>query len=155
MESAAELSSRARSALLTLLQIHYGIYVLPRIVTNAGGKPLFADFSDIHFSLSHCRAAVMATVCDSPVGCDIEDIVSPCDVEDLLAVAFNADERHCILASSAPSLELTRLWTRKEAIVKCRGIIPDEPRDWPSDAPQTVTSEASGYVFTYHWQLPG
>ena len=146
-----ELSRRARMALLALLNDYYGIKTLPQMSCAFGGKPYFPDYPAIHFSLSHCKAAVMAVVGGTPVGCDIEDIVDDGDVADLADVAFNAQERSFIYGSPTPALELTRIWTCKEAVVKCIGFVPDDPCDWPSVAPNMVTDSMPDYVFTYCW----
>lgn len=147
-----ELSNRARNVLLALLGEYYGISELPLIVKDAGGKPRFADYPSIHFSLSHCKAAVMAVVADRPVGCDVEDIVSGEELEELMGVAFSEAECRKIRNSSSPALELTRIWTRKEAIVKCSGEVIGEPCEWPSEAPNLVTADADRFVFSYHWR---
>lgn len=147
-----ELSNRARIALLALLREYYGISELPQIVKAANGKPRFPAYPSIYFSLSHCKAAVMAAVADRPVGCDVEDIVTREELEDLMGVAFTDAECRQIRNSSSPVLELTRIWTRKEAIVKCGGEIIGEPCEWPSEAPNLITDDADRFVFSYHWR---
>ncbi len=143
-------SLKARRLLARLLYEYYGLIELPRMDFSPDGKPYFPDRPDIHFNLSHCRGAVMAVIAGREVGCDIEDIpdVFP---EELLDVAFSLDERRHIAASCEPSRELTCIWTRKEAIVKCLGTIPDDPVDWPSDAPGTFTVDCAGtarYIYS-------
>jgi len=155
----AEASALARQALARLVKAHYSISPLPDIEVLPSGKPVFADRDDIHFSLSHCRRAVMAVVDSHPVGCDIEDIVEG-EWEDMLQIAFNDSERRQIRSARihAPGAAepndsreaLTAIWTRKEAIVKRRGDIPDNPADWPSFGPGLITRiiRRRGYAFS-------
>lgn len=73
----------------------------------------------MHFNLSHCREAVICVTNDSPVGVDIE-CVSAYD-EEVARYAMNADELEQIHCSPRPDVAFTRLWTRKEAVLKCSG----------------------------------
>lgn len=147
--SESEKSILARRALGALLAEYYGITMLPRIEKDANGKPFFHDRPDIHFSLSHCKAAVMAAVDRLPIGCDVEDIQTDAPPE-LLASGFSVEESVRIVAADFPPLELTRIWTRKEALAKREGAIPDDPRSWRSDDPTLTTSVSpdSSYVFS-------
>lgn len=78
----------------------------------------------------------MAVVADREVGCDIEDIVDNVTPE-LLEAAMSREERHRIETVLDPCREFTLLWTRKEACVKRSGLIPDDPRQWPSVPPES------------------
>lgn len=144
-----EKSILARRALYALLAENYGIEDLPDIAVDSNGKPFFPSHPDIHFSLSHCDLAVMAAIDSHEIGCDIE-IIQPAPKPELLEVAFCRNEIAKILASSSPGVTLTELWTRKEAAVKRCGSIPDDPRCWSSDDPDTITQicRKSGYVFS-------
>lgn len=139
----------ARELLLELLGEYCGFRQLPPMATYPGGKPYFPDYPQLHFSLSHCRGAVMAVVDGREVGCDVEDFCSDLSAE-FLAVAFSDAERRAIRESASPCVELTRLWTRKEAVVKRSGIIPDDPSEWPSDDAGLTTAVCAGldYVFS-------
>lgn len=139
----------AREALRQLLYEIYGIDRLPRIAGYANGKPYFPDHPHLHFNLSHCRSAVMAAVADRPVGCDIEDVQDEASM-DMLEVAFNAAEREKIISAGNPPLELTRLWTAKEAFAKCSGNIPDNPADIPSDASTTAIAHNNQYIHAWY-----
>lgn len=127
----AELSKRARIILEKLVNEEYGISPLPTIHKGKYGKPYFPEFPDIHFSISHCKSAVMAVIDSAPVGCDIEDIQEDAP-EEFIAISFSESEIHEIRISENPLLTLTAIWTRKEAFVKREGEIPDDPRDWDS-----------------------
>lgn len=147
--SPAEQSEAARRLLAAILAERYAIDPLPGIGREESGKPVLIGEGMPHFSLSHCSRGIMVAVDDRPVGCDIEEIVDDCP-PGLLEVAFSDGERNRIVSSPDPRLELTRLWTRKEAMVKRSGDIADDPRLWPSDgAGVTTTAVASrGYVFS-------
>lgn len=127
----------ARQLLARILKESFGVDPLPEISVLPGGKPVFSKpvFSKeagLHFSLSHCRSAVMAVVDTSAVGCDIEDIPEKIDPPGLIDVAFSDDERRIIQESDDAEDMMVRLWTRKEAWIKMKGTIPDDPRNWPS-----------------------
>lgn len=144
-----EKSILARRVLCALLAEYYGIEELPVIAVDSNGKPFFPSHPDIHFSLSHCDLAVMAAIDSHEIGCDVE-IIQPAPKPELLEVAFNTNEIAIISASSSPGETLTELWTRKEAVVKRCGSIPDDPRCWSSDDPDTFTQICRnvGYVFS-------
>ena len=97
----------------------YGITGNPRFNYGEQGKPLLADYPDIHFSLSHCREAVACAVSDRPVGIDVESIGRY--REQLAAYTMSEDERAAIAAAASPEVAFTRLWTMKEALLKCSG----------------------------------
>lgn len=92
---------------------------LPRFVITEHGKPELEGHSGLHFSISHCRCAIAVAVSDAPVGIDAEcrRKVSP----SLLRYTMNDEELGLIEASADPEGEFTRLWTRKEAVLKQRG----------------------------------
>ena len=151
-----ELSMTARMVLASLLRDVYSISTLPEIVRLPSGKLFFADLNNIHFSLSHCRHAVMAAVDVRPIGCDIEDIVEDMS-EELLQFSFNRREQQQIRNNDTPWLPekstnnevFTAIWTRKEAIVKRLGDIPDNPCDWPSDTPGVTTSISPSRLYAF------
>lgn len=151
--SPAQLSVRVRKVLGRLLADRYGISRLPVIATYPSGKPYFPTHPHIHFSLSHCSRAVMTAVSDTEVGCDIEDIQDAADItSELLQVAFSLAEQARILQSANPAVEMTRLWTCKEANMKRTGSIPDNPVNWLSEMPDVSTSTcceaAKGYMYS-------
>ena len=120
------------------------------VTTNAHGKPMLmervlpapeiseakADRSkearDRHFfNLSHSGGYIVAAVADVPVGIDIETKTDPeLKVTDRF---YSKEEQEAVRAAEDPQKEFRRLWTRKEAYVKCLGTgITNSVADIPS-----------------------
>ena len=72
-----------------------------------------------HFNLSHCREAVACVLSNQPVGIDIESI-RPIK-ESLVRYTMNDAEQELIFSALNPDVAFTRLWTRKEAVMKLSG----------------------------------
>lgn len=147
--SAADKSILARSSLDGLLARYFGIVKMPSIEKDRNGKPFFPEHPEVHFSLSHCGVAVMAAVDTMPIGCDVEDVQKDCP-QALLDVALSKEEARRVLLSDNPPLAFTEIWTRKEAVAKRSGVIPDDPRSWTSEDPNLITRAcpSEGYVFS-------
>ena len=92
------------------------------ISRNANGRPCFVN-DDADLSLSHSGdLAVAAFVRSGRIGVDVE-LVS--DKRKARAVAerfFSEKEKRLISESSEPLIEFFKLWTRKEALAKCRNM---------------------------------
>ena len=101
------------------LQKEYGIVEKPIFEYGEHGKPSLVGRPDIHFSLSHCREAAICVVSDRPVGVDVESVHRY--NETLARYTMNDEEMAEILAAESPDLAFTRLWTQKEALLKCTG----------------------------------
>jgi len=84
---------------------------------NEHGKPEWDNGP--FFSISHCKTGIAVAVHDQPVGIDIETI-RPVS-EDLVLRTMNENEQKLIRESEHPERVFTRLWTQKEAVVKCIG----------------------------------
>lgn len=97
----------------------YGMREVPPFAYGEHGKPYLPDYPQLHFNLSHCRNAVLCVLNDAPVGADIESIRTFRPA--LLDYTMNAREKEEILASPQPERSFTRLWTRKEAVLKLTG----------------------------------
>ena len=91
----------------------------PVVEHDAHGAPYLPARPDLYISLSHCRTAVAAAVSgEGPVGIDVE---SRRRVDrGLMARVCTADEMATIDRSDDPTMAFLRLWTRKEAVLKCR-----------------------------------
>lgn len=122
---------------------------------DAHGAPYLPSHPDLHVSLSHCRTAVAAAVSRrGPVGIDVECRRRVSD--GLMQRVCSPAELASLRESDDPVMAFLRLWTRKEAVLKCRrtGIqgfgsmvrALDAPglvvRDLPCDNGDTVGSVA-------------
>lgn len=118
--------------LCDMLNEYFGISEQPRFAIGEHGKPtlVFCDkMQNIHFNLSHCKNAIACAISDDgEVGIDVE-----CLGRYKLSLAeycMSADEVQSICNAADPDLEFTRLWTRKEALLKYTGEgIMDDMKD--------------------------
>ncbi|SHI02351.1 4'-phosphopantetheinyl transferase [Sporobacter termitidis DSM 10068] len=86
---------------------------------GASGKPYLAGRPLCQFNISHTKNAVAAALADAPVGVDIERLRA---LDDAVARrAFSSNELRLLEAADDRVLRFFELWTRKEALVKCRG----------------------------------
>lgn len=94
------------------------------------GKPRLTPFAGLHMSLSHCAdLAAVATSPAQPVGVDIQQHVRG-DVAAMATRFFAPEEARYVVAAPDDDSgvdRFTRLWTRKEAVVKAAGT-----RLWPN-----------------------
>lgn len=91
----------------------------PEIVRRADGKPVFARYPDLHFSLSHSGDLGLCALSDRPVGADIE-LVRPRRAGLPAYVLRGAEyERYLALGGDWPAFYT--LWTEKESIIKYTG----------------------------------
>ncbi len=111
------------------LMIHYSYYlrygdiVLPEIICGEFGKPFFRNETGKEFSVSHTfrkgKGLVAAAFSSEPAGVDAEFIK-----ESNLQIAdhfFTEAESAYIHSSENPYESFCKVWTRKEAFVKCSG----------------------------------
>ena len=90
------------------------------VAHDSRGAPCLPDRPGLFVSLSHCRRAVAAAVSrERRVGIDVESRrrVS----EGLMERVCTVDELAAVRASADPTMAFLRFWTRKEAVLKCRG----------------------------------
>jgi 4'-phosphopantetheinyl transferase len=97
----------------------YGITEKPCFDYGPHGKPVLRNHPDIHFNLSHCREAVVCALSDEPVGVDVEAVTHY--KESVARYTMNEQELSAILGADRPEVMFTRLWTRKEAVLKLTG----------------------------------
>jgi len=88
------------------------------------GKPFMLNRSGsriegVDFSISHCKNAIAVVLSDRPVGVDVESFRHA--EEALLRRTMNPEEQGEVRAAADPAEAFTRLWTRKEALLKLRG----------------------------------
>lgn len=86
------------------------------------GKPALAGYN---FSFSHCDKVICIAVGDTPVGVDIEKLRSYDD--GLARYVLNDDELAFVQAQHNKDEWFTKLWTQKEATIKCLGVNLDTP----------------------------
>lgn len=97
----------------------YGFHEPPLFTYDANGKPHLQGHPDIHFSLSHCRHAVVCAVSDEPVGIDIESLDM---IDELVADSVMSDrEKQQIVDAEHVDIAFYRLWTMKESLYKLTG----------------------------------
>ena len=119
-EEGQRLSVAAYRLLQQALLLEYGISTAPVFRYGDHGKPFLSSRPDLFFSLSHCRSGAMCVVSRGNVGCDIESANRKVS-EAVMRRCFNSRETRAVHASSNPSLEFARIWTRKEAVGKFLG----------------------------------
>ena len=73
----------------------------------------------VDFSISHCKNAIAVALSDCPVGVDVESFRHA--EEPLLRRTMNPEEQEEVRTAADPAEAFTRLWTRKEAVLKLRG----------------------------------
>ena len=93
-------------------------------VYNEHDKPFMQNafgnrIEGVDFSISHCKNAIVVVLSDRPVGVDVESFRHA--EEPLLCRTMNPDEQAKVRTAADPAEAFTRLWTRKEAVVKLRG----------------------------------
>lgn len=82
------------------------------------GKPFFSK-QDLFFSMSHCKTAVGAAVCEYEIGLDLMD--SRKINENLAARICSIDELKSFELSEDKQLFLRQIWCKKESAVKMTG----------------------------------
>lgn len=131
----------------------FGLEQLPDFIYNEHKKPSLQGMPHVHFNLSHCKCAVICALSDHPVGVDVEQIGRKW--EDVVDYAMSPSEAQQIRQAACPEVEFTRLWTRKEAVVKLLGTgLTDDvknlllPRYTDKMVLTTTENREKGYVFT-------
>ena len=95
-----------------------GIGPVPEFAYEDRGKP-YLPGCPVHFSLSHCKNAVVCAVSNRPIGADAQDEI---EFSSKLADRICSEEERTFLAEAEdPGKALTALWTKNEALAKCSG----------------------------------
>lgn len=91
-----------------------------RIGYGEFGKPYLLDYPNIHFNISHSGEYVVCAVCDAPVGIDIQKIsVYNSGIAEKVCLEYEIKQ---IEQSDDNASEFIKLWTKKEAVLKAKGI---------------------------------
>lgn len=95
---------------------------LPPIAFSEKGKPYFTE-GDLYFNISHSGRIALCALSDRPIGVDIEPLrKSFTEKEEGIARRFFTEEEQRLLAASFDKGEIfTKIWVRKEALVKKSG----------------------------------
>lgn len=125
------------------------------------GKPYLCDghgvrIDGVHFNLSHCSAGILVAVADYPIGVDIESFRNPSQA--LLQRCMNDKECQRIEQSETPEQTFAELWTRKEAVGKCRGTgLTDDMIHFLNGSEQLEThcNVSKGYAYSFAWKGQG
>ena len=91
-------------------------------VEEEHGKPAFVDHPGLHFNLSHSDTMVACALCDTPVGVDIQSLVT---VSEGMVRYVMSDAEIAVYETladeAAKQLFFTQLWTLKESYAKVTG----------------------------------
>lgn len=116
----------ARIALRRILARHAGVTPAGlRFHCGSHGKPaLLPPHDQVHFNLTHSHDLGLLAIAPGPVGVDAEHIDRQTDFEALLRRVASQDEREVFSRCSVAEKRAAffRLWTRKEAYIKGRGL---------------------------------
>lgn len=109
-----------RVALRAILAVETGTAPAEFVIaTQPAGKPVLAGRT-LHFSLAHTGAYAAVAVSDqAPVGIDLECFNRDADFQGIATKFFHATEARWL--GNDPRVNFFRLWTSKEAILKCTG----------------------------------
>jgi len=88
--------------------------LLAKVDFEEKGKP-FIPNSNVHFNISNTKGIVVLVIHNRPVGIDVERLRTP--NESIFSRVFCSEEINYIRCPE----DFTRLWTRKEAVVKLFG----------------------------------
>lgn len=133
-----------------MLRDKFGIDTCPEFTYGVNGKPYLKEYPGIFFNISHCRKGIACAVCKCPVGVDVEEIQPGAEIREMV---LNREEKEAVEMSQEPEVEFTRLWTRKESVLKLSGEgIRDDMKDILSETQgvriETVVNRGASYVLS-------
>lgn len=91
----------------------------PQIAIGESGKPYFAQYPVLHFSISHSNLHAACVISDCLVGIDLQYMRS--FDERLIKRFFTSDEQEFYNNAEDKKIAFYTIWTRKEALLKCIG----------------------------------
>jgi 4'-phosphopantetheinyl transferase len=111
------LQQLAAGLLLRLALREEGVDLMTADITkNEHGKPMMEG---LYFNISHSGDYIAVAIADYPVGIDVEIKTDP-DLK-ITERFYSEEEQRAVRDAEDPQKEFRRLWTRKEAYVKCTG----------------------------------
>ena len=130
----------------------YGISADAVVEKGSHGKPYLCDYPELCFNISHADGITACIVTDRECGIDCE----PCREyrERVARRCFSPSEQRMIEEAKPEERDLlfTRLWTLKEAFVKCTG----QGISYPMDKAEFVfedgriTKSPEGFRFSHY-----
>lgn len=118
----------------------------PRCGKAGHGRPSVAGEPELFVSLSHTRGYVAAVAAHEPCGIDVQTATTG-----VIDRAVTDRERAWLEAQPDPLSAFTRLWVRKESLVKVG--LADEPGRLDVLGTDAAAREHEGFVFT-DWTAP-
>ncbi|CAB4893654.1 unannotated protein [freshwater metagenome] len=91
------------------------------------GRPVLPQAPGLHVSLSHAAGLAVVALAAHEVGVDVEPRDRPAAELEGLLPELHPDERRLVVAATDRSAALLRVWVRKEAATKARGVGLAEP----------------------------
>lgn len=93
---------------------------LSDLMIESGGKP-YLNQQPFHFNIAHSGNCIGVVVSESgPVGLDVEKLRKNRSV--IHDRVFSVREKEFLNLSNSLDVDFTKLWTRKEAVVKLLGV---------------------------------
>ena len=128
-----------------------GITENPVFEYGEHGKPFIIGHPELHFNLSHCKEAAVCVLSRRPVGIDVESIGRY--RESVVRYAMNDEELRLIAQAERPEIAFTRLWTKKESLLKLTGLgINDQMKSVLEGASSswftTIENIEKNYIYT-------
>ena len=112
--------SQAYGLLAVGLREHWDLEQLPSIARGKRGKPLFPDFPQLRFNLSHSGPRALCALDRDEVGVDIQQITLRRSA--FLDRLLSPEERAWLLGLGDDPEAFTQLWTLKESFCKFTGL---------------------------------
>ena len=112
--------SQAYGLLAVGLREHWDLEQLPSIARGKRGKPLFPDFPQLRFNLSHSGPRALCALDRDEVGVDIQQITLRRSA--FLDRLLSPEERAWLLGLGDDPEAFTQLWTLKESFMKATGL---------------------------------
>jgi len=120
-----------RAILRVGLGLHLGVHIQGkhirqiRIKTTERGKP-YIEGCGLHFNVSHCRGTgLLAFTRSGEIGVDVEQVRTDVGALQIAAQHFHPREIDFIASAkdaTEQACRFTRIWTRKEALLKATGL---------------------------------